>query len=45
VGEGGVASWAVTAGLDGLIGLAVGLLLIPVVGRVVARLTGDSAAH
>lgn len=45
VGEGGFASWAVTAGLDGLIGLAVGLLLIPAVGRVVARLTGGSAAH
>jgi predicted DNA repair protein MutK len=45
VGEGGVASWAVTAGLDGLIGLAAGLLLIPVVGRVMARLTGGSAAH
>jgi len=45
VGDGGFANWAVTAGLDGLIGLAVGLLLIPVVGRVVARLTGDTAAH
>jgi len=45
VGDGGFANWAVTAGLDGLIGLAVGLLLIPVVGRVVDRLTGDTAAH
>ncbi|WP_084863858.1 DUF808 domain-containing protein [Salibaculum halophilum] len=45
VGEGGFASWAVTAGLDGLIGLAVGLLLIPAVGHVMARLTGGSAAH
>ncbi len=45
VGDGGFANWAVTVGLDGLIGLAVGLLLIPVVGRVVDRLTGDTAAH
>ncbi|MEC9432495.1 MAG: DUF808 domain-containing protein [Pseudomonadota bacterium] len=37
VGEGmaGAARWIVTAGLDGVLGLAVGFALIPVVGRVI----------
>jgi predicted DNA repair protein MutK len=37
VGEGlaGFTDWSVTAGLDGVFGLAVGLLLIPVVTRVI----------
>ncbi|MEM6665837.1 MAG: DUF808 domain-containing protein, partial [Pseudomonadota bacterium] len=32
----GFVSWLVTAALDGVIGLALGLLLIPVVGRLIA---------
>jgi len=51
VGQGaGLVKWAVTALLDGLLGLAWGFLLIPVgtrvVGPMVARVTGkQSAAH
>ncbi|WP_420858802.1 DUF808 domain-containing protein [Marivivens marinus] len=45
----GFASWAVTAFSDGVIGLALGLLLIPVVTRVIgpvmARFSGKPAAH
>ena len=41
--------WAVTAALDGLIGLAIGIVLIPIVtkiiGPIVAKLTGKPAAH
>ncbi len=41
VGAGnGAVEWLVTAGLDGVIGLAVGFLLIPVVGKVIAPLAG-----
>lgn len=45
VSDGGFANWAVMAGVDGLIGLTVGLLLIPVVGRVTAVLSGGSVVH
>ncbi len=45
----GFAGWAVTAGLDGVFGLIVGLLLIPlvtqVVGPAIAAVTGRSAGH
>lgn len=45
----GFQGWAITAGLDGLLGLVVGLLLIPVVtrviGPVIAAVTGGKAAH
>jgi len=44
VSEGGFGNWAVTAGADGLIGLAVGLLLIPVVTRVINPRLGGSKA-
>ena len=37
----GFAEWAVTAGCDGVIGLAYGLLLIPVVTRILLPLTGQ----
>ncbi|MAS42545.1 MAG: ABC transporter [Rhodobacteraceae bacterium] len=49
VGEGmaGAARWIVTAGLDGVLGLAAGFALIPLVTRVivplVARLRGETA--
>lgn len=36
----GFVEWAVTAAIDGVIGLAVGLLLIPVVGAVIKPLFG-----
>ncbi|WP_417725898.1 DUF808 domain-containing protein [Roseovarius sp.] len=36
----GFVTWAVTAGLDGVIGLAVGFILIPIVTRVIAPVTG-----
>jgi uncharacterized protein len=46
--QGGV-KWLVTAGLDGLCGLALGLILVPVVtkiiGPIVAKLSGKAAAH
>lgn len=45
VADGGFGNWAVTAGADGLIGLAVGLLLIPVATRVISPLTGGPKAH
>jgi uncharacterized protein len=35
-GAGGAAVWLVKAGIDGLLGLALGMALIPVAGRVVA---------
>ncbi len=45
----GFAGWAVKAALDGVVGLAAGLLLLPFVTRVIAPLwamtTGKSAAH
>jgi uncharacterized protein len=37
-GAQGFVAWAVTAGLDGVVGLALGVLLIPVVTRVIAPL-------
>ncbi|WP_333714417.1 DUF808 domain-containing protein [Yoonia sp.] len=39
-GESGFVRWAVTAGLDGLIGLALGLALIPIVTRLIVPVTG-----
>jgi predicted DNA repair protein MutK len=36
----GLVGWAVTAALDGLIGLAAGLALIPVVGRAIVPVSG-----
>lgn len=45
VAEGGFGNWFVTAFADGVIGLAVGLLLIPVVTRFIGPLLGDKAAH
>lgn len=36
----GAVSWAVTAGLDGLIGLAAGLVLIPLVTRAIIPVSG-----
>lgn len=49
-GGGGFMEWAVTAFLDGIFGIALGMALIPVVTRVlgpiIARLTGEEdAAH
>ncbi|SMX31586.1 DUF808 domain-containing protein [Octadecabacter ascidiaceicola] len=48
-GENGFGNWAVTAFSDGVLGLAVGLLLIPVVTRVLAPMigavTGSKAHH
>ena len=49
----GLVAWAVTAAIDGVIGLALGLLLIPVAKKVVAPLMGlfagreatEDAAH
>lgn len=41
VGSGsGFVKWAVTAGLDGIIGLALGFVLIPFVNRLIAPMTG-----
>ncbi len=40
-GPNGFGNWAVTAGLDGIIGLAVGLLLIPIVTKGLAPLLGS----
>ncbi|NBD29330.1 MAG: DUF808 family protein, partial [Alphaproteobacteria bacterium] len=45
VAHGGFGNWAVTAGLDGIVGLVAGLALIPVVTRLIAPLMGKSAAH
>ncbi|MDB2369264.1 DUF808 domain-containing protein, partial [Octadecabacter sp.] len=42
-GTNGFGNWAVTAFADGVIGLAVGLLTIPVVTKVVAPLMGSRA--
>lgn len=42
-GAGGFGNWFVTAFADGVIGLAVGLLLIPVVTRVIGPLIGSKA--
>ena len=36
----GIVSWGVTAGLDGIIGLAIGLVLIPVVSRALVPVSG-----
>lgn len=45
----GVVQWVVTAGCDGVFGLALGLVLIPlvtqVIGPAVAAVTGKTAAH
>ncbi|MEX2518147.1 MAG: DUF808 domain-containing protein [Paracoccaceae bacterium] len=39
-GGGGAVEWAVTAGIDGVIGLGIGLLLIPIVMKVIAPIMG-----
>ncbi|MBU2993471.1 DUF808 domain-containing protein [Octadecabacter sp. 1_MG-2023] len=45
-GDSGFGNWAVTAFADGVLGLAVGLVLIPIVTRVIAPLFGGGkAAH
>jgi len=48
-GDSGFGNWAVTAFCDGVIGLAVGLLLIPIVtnviGPMIGAVTGSKAAH
>ncbi|MCF2903763.1 DUF808 domain-containing protein [Octadecabacter sp. CECT 8868] len=45
-GDSGFGNWAVTAFADGVLGLAVGLLLIPIVTRVIAPLFGGGeTAH
>jgi len=48
-GPDGFGNWAVTAGIDGVIGLIAGLLLIPVVTKVIGPLigsvTGSKGAH
>lgn len=49
-GDSGFGNWAVTAFLDGIIGLAVGLLLIPIATRVITPIIGavtgsNSKAH
>jgi predicted DNA repair protein MutK len=45
-GDSGFGKWAVTAFADGVLGLAVGLVLIPIVTKVVMPLFGGSkAAH
>jgi uncharacterized protein len=45
----GFVTWAVTAAIDGVIGLAIGVALIPlatrVIGPVWSRLSGAKAAH
>jgi uncharacterized protein len=45
----GLVQWAVTAGLDGVIGLGIGLALIPVVTKIVTPLigaaTGKTSSH
>jgi predicted DNA repair protein MutK len=45
----GFVQWAVTAGLDGIIGLGIGLVLIPIVTKIitplVAAISGKHAAH
>ena len=49
VGMAGIVGWAVTAACDGVLGLGLGLLLIPVatriIGPVIAAVTGKRAAH
>lgn len=49
IGQEGFGKWAVTAALDGVFGLVVGLLLIPiatrVIGPAIARITGQTAKH
>ena len=42
-GDSGFGNWAVTALCDGILGLAVGLLLIPVVTRVIGPMIGSKA--
>ncbi|MGB3314810.1 MAG: DUF808 domain-containing protein [Albidovulum sp.] len=37
----GFLQWLITAGLDGLLGLALGMVLIPLVTKVIARLFGN----
>ena len=44
-GPSGFGNWAVTAFCDGVIGLVVGLCLIPLVTKVIAPLMGTSKAH
>lgn len=41
----GFSGWLVTAGLDGVLGLVVGLLLIPIVTRVIGPMLGGKGAH
>jgi len=41
----GFGNWAITAFADGIIGLAVGLLLIPIVTKLITPLFGSKAAH
>ena len=43
-GGGGVVAWAVTAALDGVLGLLLGLALIPVVGALIAPLLARRGA-
>ncbi len=48
-GMAGIVGWAVTAACDGVLGLGLGLLLIPVatriIGPILAAVTGKRAAH
>ncbi|MEC8631335.1 MAG: DUF808 domain-containing protein [Pseudomonadota bacterium] len=45
----GFAEWAITAGVDGVIGLALGFVLIPIatriIGPLIGAITGKPAAH
>ena len=41
----GFVEWAVTAGLDGVIGLVAGAALIPIATRVIGPLLGGAKAH
>ena len=44
-GFSGFAAWLVTAGLDGIFGLIVGLAIIPIVTKIILPLTGSKKAH
>lgn len=44
-GEAGFGNWAVTAFLDAIVGIIVGLALIPIVTRLIEPLFGSKAAH
>jgi len=48
LGDGGFGPWLVTAGADGVLGLALGVILVPVVTKVIAPVVGmftGKAAH